>query len=122
MNTIRMSGFIVAAGTFALALLGLLRSPLFAFFVFLAFALGIVVPFYTTAVTTLFQEQVERAYHGRVFSLLYMIGSAAIPFGAILFGPLADIFPIAYLLIFTSVLQIVILLGSWRAFPKEFNE
>ena len=122
LNTIRLSGFIVATGTFALALLGLLQSPLFALFVFLAFALGIVVPFYTTAVTTLFQEQVERAYHGRVFSLLYMIGSAAIPFGAILFGPLADIFPISYLLIFTSMLQIVILLGSWRAFPKEFDE
>ncbi len=121
LSTIRMSGFIVAAGTFGLALLGLLQSPLFAFFVLLAFALGIIVPFYTTAVTTLFQEQVERAFHGRVFSLLYMIGSAAIPLGTTLFGPLADLFPIAYILMFTSAIQIVILLGSWRAIPKEFN-
>jgi DHA3 family macrolide efflux protein-like MFS transporter len=81
--------------------------------------LGIVVPFYTTAVTTFFQEEVEKAYHGRVFSLLYMIGSAAIPLGAIIFGPLADLFPITSLLFFTSAAQILILLVSWKTIPRE---
>ncbi len=122
LGTIRLSGFLVAAGTFGLALFGLVDSPLFALFIVLAFGLGTIVPFYTTAVTTFFHEQVEKAYHGRVFSLLYMIGSAAIPFGAIIFGPLADLFPIAYLLFATSALQILILLVSWRAVPRDFRE
>ncbi len=122
LKTIRRSGFLVAAGTLGLAFFGVFDSPLFGLFIGLAFGLGTIVPFYTTAVTTFFQEQVERAYHGRVFSLLYMIGSAAIPFGAVIFGPLADVFPIAYLLFFTSAVQILILLVSWRAIPKDFKE
>ncbi len=121
-KTIRMSGFLVAAGTLGLAFFGLADSPLFALFIALAFCLGIIVPFYTTAITTFFQEQVERAYHGRVFSLLYMIGSAAIPLGAAVFGPLADLFPIAYLLLFTSAAQLLILAFSWKAVPKGFRE
>ncbi|HZK29389.1 MAG TPA: MFS transporter [Clostridia bacterium] len=122
LNTIRWAGLLVSAGTLGLALIGLMEAPKFAFFVVLAFALGIVVPFYTTAVTTFFQEHVERAYHGRVFALLFMIGSAAIPLGTAIFGPLADVFPIAWLLIFTSAAQLVILLGSLKAVPKGFIE
>ncbi|HPX92616.1 MAG TPA: MFS transporter [Bacillota bacterium] len=122
LNTIRMSGLLVAAGTLGLACFGLVDSPLFVLFIALAFLLGIIVPFYTTAVTTFFQEQVERAYHGRVFSLLYMVGSAAIPLGAAIFGPLADLFPIAYLLLFTSAAQLLILIFSWKAVPKGFRE
>ncbi len=122
LNTIRMAGFLVAAGTLGLSLFGLVDSPLFGLFIALAFGLGVIVPFYTTAITTFFQEQVERAYHGRVFSLLYMIGSAAIPLGSALFGPLADLFPIAYLLLFTSAAQLLILLFSWKAVPRGFRE
>ena len=121
-KTIRMSGFLVAAGTLGLAFFGLADSPLFSLFIALAFCLGIIVPFYTTAITTFFQEQVEKAYHGRVFSLLYMIGSAAIPLGSAIFGPLADLFPIAYLLFFTSAAQLLILAFSWKAVPKGFRE
>lgn len=121
-KTIRMSGFLVAAGTLGLAFFGLADSPLFSLFIALAFCLGIIVPFYTTAITTFFQEQVEKAYHGRVFSLLYMIGSAAIPLGSAIFGPLADLFPIAYLLFFTSAAQLLILAFSWKAVPKGFQE
>ena len=119
LRTIRMSGFLVAMGTLGLALIGFFDSPLFGLFIALALALGVVVPFYTTAVTTFFQEEVEKAYHGRVFSLLYMIGSAAIPLGAIIFGPLADLFPITSLLFFTSAAQILILIISWKTIPKE---
>lgn len=122
LKTIRMSGFLVAAGTLGLAFFGVFESPLFGLFIALAFGLGTIVPFYTTAVTTFFQEQVERKYHGRVFSLLYMIGSAAIPLGAVIFGPLADAFPISWLLFFTSGMQILILILSWRAVPDDFTE
>ena len=120
--TIRVSGFLVAMGTLGLALIGFLESPLFGLFIALAFSLGIVVPFYTTAVTTFFQEEVEKSYHGRVFSLLYMIGSAAIPLGAIIFGPLADLFPITSLLFFTSAAQLLILILSWKAIPREYEK
>lgn len=122
LKTIRWAGLLVSIGTLGLALVGLMETPKFAFFVVLAFSLGMVVPFYTTAVTTFFQERVDRSYHGRVFALLYMIGSAAIPLGAIVFGPLADVFPIAWLLVFTSIAQLIILLASVKAIPKDFIE
>ncbi len=121
LRVVRGSGFLVAAFTLALAILGMTSSPLFAFFVVLAFLLGVIVPFYTTAVTTLFQQNVEREYHGRVFALLYMIGSAAIPLGTILFGPMADLFNIAHVLLATSVAQLLLLLTTFKTVPISFE-
>jgi len=121
LQVVRAAGFLVAAFTLVLAILGLTSSPLFAFFVILAFLLGVIVPFYTTAVTTLFQQNVEKDYHGRVFALLYMIGSAAIPLGTILFGPIADLFDIAYVLLSTSVAQLLLLLTTFKTVPVSFE-
>lgn len=122
LTTIRTSGFIVAGLTMGLAFLGIFESSTFTLFAFLAFCLGTVVPFYTTAVTTLFQEKVEAQYHGRVFAILFMIGSAAIPLGTVIFGPLADIFPIENLLAVTSGLQLLLLAFSWKTLPRRYED
>ncbi len=121
LQVVRASGFLVAALTLILAILGMTATPHFYFFAILAFTLGVIVPFYTTAVTTLFQQNVERAYHGRVFALLYMIGSAAIPLGTILFGPMADLFDIAHVLLATSVAQLLLLLTTFKTVPVSFE-
>lgn len=121
LKVVRGSGFLVAACTLALAILGMTASPHFAFFAILAFLLGVIVPFYTTAVTTLFQQNVEQSYHGRVFSLLYMIGSAAIPLGTVLFGPIADLFDIAHVLLATSAAQLLLLLTTFKTVPTSFD-
>lgn len=121
LQVVRGSGFLVAGCTLILAIMGMTALPPFSFFAILAFALGVIVPFYTTAVTTLFQQNVERSYHGRVFSLLYMIGSAAIPLGTILFGPIADLFDIAHILLGTSAAQLLLLLTTFKTVPTSFE-
>ncbi|HHW92971.1 MAG TPA: MFS transporter [Clostridiaceae bacterium] len=121
LQVVRTSGFSVAALTLFLAILGMIPSPKFFFLVVLAFALGTIVPFYTTAMTTLFQENVERSYHGRIFALLYMIGSAAIPLGTVVFGPMADLFDMAHVLLATSVAQLLLLLTTFKTIPVNFE-
>ena len=64
---------------------------------------GIALPLFMTPSTVLLQEKVEDAYLGRVFSVMTMIFSVMMPFGMIIFGPLADIIDIEYLLIVTGI-------------------
>ncbi|HZK42501.1 MAG TPA: MFS transporter, partial [Clostridia bacterium] len=118
-RTIRAVGIVLALLTMTLATLGITNVNIFVFFAMILLLSGLAVPFYTTTINVLLQENVDKSFHGRVFAVLYMIGSAAIPLGAIIFGPLADLFPITSLLFFTSAAQILILVISWKTIPKE---
>ena len=53
-------------------------------------------------------------YLGRVFGVMGMIGSGVMPLAMLLFGPLADVISIEWLLIVTGVLQVVLALGLSR--------
>jgi DHA3 family macrolide efflux protein-like MFS transporter len=64
---------------------------------------GITVPFYNTPSMVLLQTKVEPAFMGRVMSVISMAGSVMLPIGMMLFGPLADIVSIDYLLIGTGI-------------------
>lgn len=121
LRTVRTSGLLVAAIMLVVSVLALFQSIYFSIFAVLALFLGLIVPFYSTAVTTLFQREVESEYHGRVFSLLYMIGSAAIPFGSILFGPIADLISIEYIFLAAAMIQITLMLTSLKTVPNTFE-
>jgi DHA3 family macrolide efflux protein-like MFS transporter len=121
LRTVRTSGLLVAMVMLTVSLLAIFESILFSIFAVLALLLGMIVPFYSTAVTTLFQREVESEYHGRVFALLYMIGSAAIPLGSILLGPLADFISIEYIFLAAAVIQIVLMLTSLKTVPNTFE-
>ena len=79
-------------------------------------------PFYTTNVTVLIQEETPPDRHGRVFAVLFMVGSAAIPAGSIVFGPLADLISVEAILFATGLLQIALVLLSTRLLPDSYNE
>lgn len=121
LRTVRSSGLLVAGTMLIVSVLALFQSIFFSVFAVLALILGMIVPFYSTAVTTLFQKEVESEYHGRVFSLLYMIGSAAIPLGSILFGPVADVIAIEHILFITAIIQIALMLMSLKTVPNTFE-
>lgn len=80
----------------------------FFLFLVLMFAVGLFVPVFSTAVTTLLQERVPGDKMGRVFSLVGIVITAAFPFGMLVFGPLADLWGVEPLLIATGVLQAVV--------------
>lgn len=94
----------VAMGVFTV----ILGFP-FLFYPYLAIMLlfGLMMPAMNTPAMVLLQEQVEPAYIGRVFGVMTMISSSAMPLGMLLFGPLADVIPIEWLLRVTGVVMLL---------------
>ena len=69
---------------------------------------GIAMPIFNTPTMTMLQENIDPAYIGRVFGLFSMISSSMMPMGMVLFGPLADVIDIEWILIFTGVIMMIL--------------
>lgn len=65
---------------------------------------GVTMPFFNTPFITLFQEHVDADKQGRVFSLITILSGSVMPIAMLLFGPLADVVKIEYILIATALL------------------
>jgi DHA3 family macrolide efflux protein-like MFS transporter len=64
---------------------------------------GIFMPIFSTSEIVLIQENVEELMLGRVFSIIQIIASVTMPLGMVIFGPIADIIKIEYLMIGTGI-------------------
>jgi len=104
-NRIVTAGIAISIMGFGVLMLGIVSN----FYIYIAFMLmqGIVLPFYNTPMTVILQEQVDLAYMGRVTSISTMINSIAMPIGIAVFGPLADILDIEWLMIVSGGLMLV---------------
>ena len=99
--------------TLGLAALGILTigmgvSPHFILYLVFLFAYSVAITVIQTAVTTLIQETADTAVQGRVFVLMGALYSGFLPLGMLAFGPLADLFPLQWLMIGTGVPLIAI--------------
>ncbi len=83
------------------ALLGLARN--FTLYLGIMLLAGLFMPLFSVAETVLVQERVEENMLGRVFSLIQIIASAVMPLGMLLFGPLADVVKVEYIIIASGV-------------------
>ena len=63
---------------------------------------GIGLPFYNTAAMVLVQEQAEPEMLGRVMGVFSMLQTSMMPLGMLLFGPLAEVVRIEWLLVGTG--------------------
>ena len=70
----------------------------FILYLFLMFFYGIALTAAQTSITTLLQEKSEPAMHGRVFGLFSTMYAGFLPLGMLLFGPLADLVPLQWLM------------------------
>lgn len=74
---------------------------------------GILMPYFNAPSISLLQEKTSQDIQGRIFSLVQLIATAMMPLGMVIFGPLADVVSIKYLLIvtgfFLAILGIVML-------------
>lgn len=70
--------------------------------------IGVTMPMFNTPAIVILQEKVDPTYLGRVFSVMSMISSTIAPLGMMVFGPLADVMDIEWLLLFTGVAIAVI--------------
>ena len=90
-----LSAGLFAFGAFAIGM-GLTKN--FPLYLSLMFFYGITLTVIQTSITTLLQETAEPAMQGRVFGLFSTIYAGALPLGMILFGPLADLVPLQWLM------------------------
>lgn len=110
MHTMTLATLMMAVCTVAFGVV-----PVFwAYLIFMGIV-GISMPIFNTPSMVLLQEKVEGDYLGRVFGVLGMISSSMMPLGMIIFGPLADVVKIEWLLIGTGILLFIqgfFLMGS----------
>ena len=109
-HTMVFATFIVATCTIGLGIV-----PSFWIYLFVMGVFGIAIPLFNTPSTVLLQQKVDPNYLGRIFGVFAMITSSMMPLGMLVFGPIADIIEIEWILIGTGsvlVLQCILMLRN----------
>lgn len=102
-HTIALATFMVAISS---VMLGLLTN----FWIYIGcmvFA-GIFMSMFNPPLMTVLQTNVDENYMGRVFSILTMVSSIAMPVGMMIWGPLSDIIEIDWMLIGTGLVTFLV--------------
>lgn len=93
---------------YGILMMGLGAAPGFAVYLLCNTLIGITSPCYSTPITATIQEKVAPEMHGRIFSLMQIATSCALPLGMLLFGPLADVVGVQLLLLVSGSFVAVI--------------
>ena len=111
-STMTLASVIMGACTLALGI-----APTFWLYLIFMGLFGTAMPIFNTPTTVLLQEKISEEYLGRVFGVMGMISTSMMPIGMLIFGPLADIIAIEWLLIGTGlfILILTIFLSRNRA-------
>lgn len=104
-HTMAFASLIMGGCTLALGIV-----PVFWIYLLFMVVFGIALPVFNTPTMVLLQEKVDEDYMGRVFGLFGMISTSMMPIGMLVFGPIADVVKIEWLLVVTGLL-IVMLAG-----------
>jgi DHA3 family macrolide efflux protein-like MFS transporter len=80
----------------------------FFFYLTVMFFTGIFSPIFNAAETVLIQESVDNDMQGRVFSIIDIIILAVMPIGMLIFGPIADLIKVEYIMIATGIFMVVV--------------
>ena len=105
---------VFAGSLYGLFMIGIGAAPLFWLYLAANFMIGVTMPCFNAPLTALLQEKVEPEMHGRVFSLVQVSNSCALPLGMVLFGPLADFFPVQALLVLAGGLVVALSAFAFR--------
>jgi DHA3 family macrolide efflux protein-like MFS transporter len=89
-----LSNFLSGLASASLGIIGV-----FPVYMVVVGAMGMIVPLFNIPMTTLCQTHIDANYMGRVFGIFDMIWSLMMPVGMLVFGPLADVVSIDYLMI-----------------------
>lgn len=110
----KMYTWMLAGAAYGLLMIGLGMIPEFFLYLICNMIIGITAPCYNTPITVTIQERVSPEMYGRIFSYMQIATSCVLPLGMILFGPLADIVQIQWILISNGVIIVIISLLLWR--------
>ena len=108
-------GFKSRVKTFAVGLLilsimtiGMGVSPYFILYLVMMFVYSIALTMIQTATTTIIQEKAESSMLGRVFGLMGAMYSGFLPVGMAIFGPLADILPLQWIMVGSGIALVLV--------------
>ena len=107
---------LIAFGSLAI---GMGLSKQFALYLTLMIIYGVAITMVQTATTTLIQEKAETSMQGRVFGLLGAMYSGFLPVGMAIFGPMADIISLQWIMIGSGIALLV--LATFVAANKEMR-
>lgn len=105
---------LLAGAIYGAVMVGLGESPWFALYLILNTIIGVTSPCYNAPITVTIQEQVPPQMHGRIFSFMQIATSCALPFGMTIFGPLADIIKVQWILIGSGFVILIISFIVWK--------
>ena len=99
-------------------------AGVFWLFIGIAALLGATVSLMNAAIITALQTYTDPNYIGRVFSFTWLVDGAAIPISMMIFGPIADIVPVEWLIIISGgAIAVISLLGvrlnAWKSFDRQ---
>lgn len=121
--TMAIASIIMAVSTFALGIV-----PVFWIYLAIMAVFGVAMPIFNTPTTVMLQEKVDENYLGRIFGVFGMISTSMMPIGMLIFGPLADVVKIEWLLVGTGLFMLVLtvffarnkrLVEAGKPLPKE---
>ncbi|WP_019535066.1 MFS transporter [Paenibacillus ginsengihumi] len=101
-HTMVLSNLTIGICTFALGVI-----PVFWLYLIVMGMIGIAMPVFHTPSNVLLQQKVDGNYIGRVYGVYGMLASSMMPLGMLVFGPIADIVPIEWLLLGTGALLFI---------------
>ncbi|MDN4069067.1 MFS transporter [Paenibacillus vini] len=102
-HTMTLASLLMGACTLALGLV-----PVFWIYLVFMAVFGVAMPLFNTPTMVLVQERVEESYLGRIFGVFAMISTSMMPLGMLIFGPIADVIRIEWLLIGTGLLILIL--------------
>ena len=99
-----------ALGLFVLSLMtiGMGVSPHFILYLVLMFVYSIALTMIQTATTTIIQEKADSSMQGRVFGLMGAMYSGFLPVGMAIFGPLADVMPLQWIIVGSGIALVLV--------------
>ena len=111
----RMNTTLAAGAVYGLIMIGLGNAGVFLLYLLFNTAIGITSPCYNAPVTVTIQEKVSPGMQGRIVSFMQIATSCALPLGMLVFGPLADLVPVQYLLNSAGLMILIICCIVWKA-------
>ncbi|MDR0914950.1 MAG: MFS transporter [Oscillospiraceae bacterium] len=106
-HTVVLAGLLIGVMSLLLGVPFFTKNNIYYYLIPIVFA-GSALPLFNTPANVILQERVDPAYLGRMFSIMTIMSSSMMPMGMLLFGPLADLFPIEWLMIASGIIILCI--------------
>jgi DHA3 family macrolide efflux protein-like MFS transporter len=99
----RVKTFVAGLLVLSVMTMGMGMSPYFLLYLAMMFVYSVALTVIQTAVTTIIQERSDSAMQGRVFGLMGAMYSGFLPVGMAIFGPLADLLPLQWIMVGSGI-------------------